>query len=123
MPNKPSQHTDDLRKRGVLAQRAESDAAYRRTRSDDETQAAVDRLRNCAQWRDVRRMVLAREPLCRDCLMRGLTTAATQVDHVLGLVEHPELAYDLDNLAPICDACHARKTGAERARRARRVSP
>lgn len=116
MPRKPDQHTDDLRRLGVLAPRIEGDTAYRRTRRQDAEQAEVDRLRSTTQWRRVRAMVLKAEPLCRDCAARGLTTPGAQVDHIAPLTDRPDLAYDLTNLQPLCAPCHNRKTGRERVR-------
>ena len=56
--------------------------------------------------------------LCEDCRRHGVVQPAAQVDHVLGLVLRPDLAYDLANTQSLCTACHARKSAAER--RARR---
>lgn len=36
-----------------------------------------------------------------------------EVDHVLPVRTHPELAYALDNLQCLCGRCHARKTRLE----------
>jgi predicted CXXCH cytochrome family protein len=37
---------------------------------------------NCKRWRKLAKMHLAREPLCRLCLKRGIVTLASVVDHV-----------------------------------------
>ena len=59
-----------------------------------------------AAWRKLRRTVLAVEPLCRMCTARGLTVAATDVDHRDNDPSNNELV----NLAPLCAGCHSRKT-------------
>ena len=54
-------------------------------------------------WRKIRAMLLAREPLCRECDRQGKTTAATMVHHIDGNPHnnHPS------NHVPLCDVCHA----------------
>jgi 5-methylcytosine-specific restriction protein A len=61
-------------------------------------------------WRRLRRAVLAEGPLCVACLERDLTTAATEVDHVLDRVDRPDLQLARSNLQPLCKSCHSRKT-------------
>jgi 5-methylcytosine-specific restriction endonuclease McrA len=36
------------------------------------------------------------------------------VHHILGLLTHPELAYNESNLASLCDACHNQIEALER---------
>lgn len=70
-----------------------------------------------ATWEKLRRMVLAREPLCRHCKRGGRTTVANEVDHIKPLsgggTNH------MDNLQPLCKSCHSRKTASERHERGR----
>ena len=63
-------------------------------------------------WRSLRAHVLNIEPLCRHCAAKGQTTAATQVDHIKPIEEGGSLKA-LDNLQPLCDTCHSRKTRKE----------
>jgi 5-methylcytosine-specific restriction protein A len=70
-----------------------------------------------AAWRRLREMVLNEEPLCRDCLRRGLVTPATLVDHIQPLRDGG--TNERANLAPLCVACHARKTAEDVAKRKR----
>jgi 5-methylcytosine-specific restriction protein A len=62
-------------------------------------------------WQGARRAVLMHEPLCRPCTAAGRVSAATEVDHIIPKARGG--TDDLDNLQPICDACHARKSAAE----------
>jgi len=62
-------------------------------------------------WRRLRRMVLNREPLCRECLKEGRLTPATEVDHIIPLASGG--TNDLENLQPLCHSCHSRKTAKE----------
>ena len=61
------------------------------------------------QWRAIRSRVLAEEPLCRYCTMRGWVTPATEVDHADNRTENNSR----DNLIPACKSCHSEKTAAE----------
>lgn len=56
----------------------------------------------------LRLMVLRAEPLCRDCLGRGRTTAATDVDHIIPLRDGG--TNELSNLQPLCHSCHSKIT-------------
>ena len=61
---------------------------------------------NGVAWRKLRAYVLRGEPLCRHCTARGLTMAATEVDHRDDDPSNNELV----NLMPLCKPCHSRKT-------------
>ncbi len=50
-----------------------------------------------SRWRKIARSVLARSTVCIVCDHGG----ADAVDHVLSVREHPELEWDVTNLAPI----------------------
>ena len=54
---------------------------------------------------------LESNPLCEDCLSRGVLTVATQVHHVTPLetatgAMKERLAYDFNNLRSLCADCH-----------------
>jgi 5-methylcytosine-specific restriction protein A len=120
VPTRPPSHAELLRRaRG----RGDADRAYDVYRRDrDPALAAAARVYRSNRWRQVRALQLTREPLCEDCRRHGVVEPATQVDHVLGLVDRPDLAYDLSNCQSLCTPCHARKSAAERlARRGRRL--
>lgn len=70
------------------------------------------------RWRRLRRMILARDPVCvcrglEGCLhvAGGCVQLATDVDHVLPRLRGGTDAED--NLQGLCKACHSRKTVAE----------
>lgn len=65
---------------------------------------------NSAAWQKLRAVVLAEDPLCRDCERMGRVTPATDVDHDDGDPGNN----DRDNLVPRCHSCHSRKTMRER---------
>lgn len=62
------------------------------------------------RWRRVRSAVLAARPLCAECERAGRITPATDVHHRTPRRAGGEDA--LDNLEPLCHACHSRITAA-----------
>ena len=74
------------------------------------------------QWQKRRAAVLKAEPLCRPCAQAGRATAAQHVDHIVPKAKGG--TDDMDNLQPICVACHDEKTEAEAAEaQGRRLRP
>lgn len=63
-------------------------------------------------WKALRENVLVAEPLCRHCASKGLTIIATQVDHIMP-IEEGGSPKSMDNLQPLCDSCHSKKTRKE----------
>lgn len=70
-------------------------------------------------WRKLRLVKLARDPLCEHCKARGEVTPAVEVDHIRrfrprgGKIDH-RLRLDMKNLQSLCTPCHAAKSNAER---------
>ncbi len=61
------------------------------------------------RWRAIRFAALRRDNwCCQECGGPG-----REVDHILPVRTHPELAYDLANLQTLCASCHAKKTISE----------
>lgn len=69
---------------------------------------------NTTYWRKIRKQVLLNEPLCRQCAKMGRVTAATVVDHIARARIDSSQFLDLNNLQPLCDSCHNRKSAKER---------
>ena len=60
-------------------------------------------------WRRLsHRIIKAHHGECQLCKAEHRLTRATVVHHVKHLRRHPELAYDTDNLIPLCHDCHER---------------
>ena len=62
------------------------------------------------EWRNLRKYVLDTHPLCVRCEIEGKLIGAKVVDHILDLVDAPELALEISNLQGLCYSCHSRKT-------------
>ena len=70
-----------------------------------------------ADWQRLRKRKLQADPLCEDCESRGRVTLAEEFDHIIRIVERPDLRLDWDNLQCLCQKCHAAKSAAERSGR------
>ncbi len=113
MPWKP----DSISQRRKKAMgRGAFDADYERRRMADPALAEAERIRNTARWRAVRKIKLAQDPLCQDCIEQDLVVPATQVHHLEPLVRRPDLAYSMENLLSVCTMHHARREAEERKR-------
>ena len=69
-----------------------------------------------SDWERVRKMVLAKTPMCVDCANEGrLGIPAIEVHHVIPISGNPKQdpnRLDPMNLVPLCEACHdARHNG------------
>jgi 5-methylcytosine-specific restriction protein A len=60
----------------------------------------------------LRESVLRDEPLCRQCRDNGIITVAQMVDHIEPVRLGGSFT-SLDNLQPLCNRCHASKSGKE----------
>ena len=68
-----------------------------------------------ANWRKLRKMVLARDPLCKDPIgvhmKHDEVVASNEVDHIIPLSQGG--INEMDNLRGLCRSCHSRKTAVE----------
>jgi|694.fasta_scaffold07358_18 5-methylcytosine-specific restriction protein A len=60
------------------------------------------------QWQRLRLAFLRAHPLCIECAKEGITTPATEVDHITPKRDGGQ--DDWDNLQPLCKRHHSRKT-------------
>jgi 5-methylcytosine-specific restriction protein A len=56
--------------------------------------------------------LLEREPLCRKCRYMDKVSSASQVDHIRPVSKGGEF-FDIENLQPLCNSCHASKSAKE----------
>ena len=68
---------------------------------------AVERIRGRALQR-LRAQVLSDNPLCVSCAKVGRATVASEVDHIVALVN--DGTNDLGNMQGLCSNCHIDKT-------------
>jgi 5-methylcytosine-specific restriction protein A len=64
---------------------------------------------NTKRWKLLRRKKLALNPICQECD----NELATEVDHIVGIAERPDLAFTLSNLRSLCKKDHSKKTNLE----------
>jgi 5-methylcytosine-specific restriction endonuclease McrA len=72
---------------------------------DEQSKRLVQRERNkkvyaSHQWKRARRIALMNSPLC------SCGAPACDVHHIIKLKDDSTLAFDLDNLLPVCKECH-----------------
>lgn len=94
-----------------------SDAEQERRMRHDERRGSARQRGYDWQWQKTRKVVLAQEPVCRMCR----NALASMVDHIVPIRDGGDrLAYE--NLQPLCNRCHAKKTTQDiSARKARRA--
>jgi 5-methylcytosine-specific restriction endonuclease McrA len=67
---------------------------------------------NTLAWRNLRQAKLSAQPLCEPCEMRGRTTLARAVDHIVAIAKGGPAFPPLSGLMAMCEACHNAKTNA-----------
>lgn len=88
-------------------------AQHAQQREQSRPNADARRWYQTAHWRNLRRMVLAGNPLCVACEADSRITAATDVDHIVPHRGDWLKFADRANLQPLCHRCHSLKTQAE----------
>jgi hypothetical protein len=66
-----------------------------------------------AQWQAHRQLVLSRSPICAACILDGIVTPATEVDHVFPWSQIGQQAFYLNIFQSLCKPCHTYKTAQE----------
>jgi len=72
---------------------------------------------NKAQWLNIRKQHLIKEPLCRECKRHGIYTKGNEVDHIIPHKGNFKLFIDRVNLQTLCTSCHSKKTMRENSRK------
>ena len=68
---------------------------------------------NNVRWATLSRAIRTREPLCRVCARDDRVTGCQMVDHIRPVRLFDIEFFDQDNLQPLCNSCHARKSQIE----------
>jgi len=58
------------------------------------------------RWQQARERYLLDHPLCVYCARKGMTTAASIVDHIVAHHGDQELFWDQENWQSLCKTCH-----------------
>ena len=66
-----------------------------------------------AFWQSQRIAHLSANPLCASCLIAGIVTPATDVDHVFPWQQIGEAAFYANRFQSLCRPCHSAKTAFE----------
>jgi 5-methylcytosine-specific restriction protein A len=67
-----------------------------------------------AQWKRHRKVELSKQPLCQACLIKGMVTPATEVDHVFPWRQIGERAFYHNVFQCLCHDHHSLKTQLEK---------
>jgi hypothetical protein len=117
---KPKTHRQTL---GLT--RKHSDRAYDQRRMADPALARAAEIRGGARWKRFRAWHKRSFPLCCDPFGKHrcmpVPPPNETPEHIASLVDRPELAYTLSNVAPCCRACNAESDA--RKRRGEDVAP
>ena len=81
-------------------------ATLQQPKRPDEKERERKKFYDSSAWRKCRQIFLAENPICVDCLAKGVVTEATIPHHQLERLEHPDLAFDHENLVALCSSCH-----------------
>ncbi|KRW62922.1 HNH endonuclease [Pseudomonas sp. TTU2014-080ASC] len=58
------------------------------------------------RWQQARERYLLDNPLCVYCARKGMTTAASVVDHIVAHQGNPDLFWNQANWQALCKPCH-----------------
>jgi 5-methylcytosine-specific restriction protein A len=72
-----------------------------------DTRPSASRRGYGVQWREIRRAVIARDPICVSCMVERSTDVDHRVPRARGGSDSPA------NLVGLCHSCHSRKTARE----------
>ncbi len=65
------------------------------------------------KWRPLRALKLQKDPLCEECMRKGMLVPAQMVDHIIP-INKGGAPLDLNNLQSLCNHCHAVKTARDK---------
>ena len=63
-------------------------------------------------WRKLRKVKLEQDPLCEECLKKGIHNPAKVADHIVS-INQGGAALDIANLQSLCNTCHNKKSAKE----------
>lgn len=72
----------------------------------------ASKIYNSKKWKRLRAAYFMQNPLCENCLSKGITSYTEEIHHMIpilkgkDLLEMQSLAYDPNNLMALCGKCH-----------------
>gem|GEM_PF-2187361 len=75
---------------------------------DYKTERRSDPFYSTGRWTRASLRYRRKHPLCQDCLLRGRTTPADLVHHIIGVKESKADRLKAENLRSLCISCHAK---------------
>lgn len=97
---------------GTKKRSTSNDREYEKTYRSTGALAVAATLRRGSRWKKCREMYLDESPLCQDPFgdhsRYGQVVAAEEVHHKIAVVDNPNKAFEVNNLAGLCTSCHAR---------------
>lgn len=81
--------------------------------NDSEKRKTFNSAYQTKQWKTFRQIKLSKEPLCASCLVRGIVTVATEVDHVFPWSKLNKASFMHNIFQSLCKSCHIMKTTLE----------
>lgn len=82
----------------------------------DKRKAERQEVYNTKRWKTLRDEMRMRQPLCQDCLQKGIIKPMEEVHHIKSFCakgispeEKEKRAYDINNLVCLCKDCHIRR--------------
>ncbi len=87
--------------------KTENNRAVKHRRTDK----AEQRFYKSREWRQLRQVVLAEQPLCERCMATGRVTAATVVHHRQAIRDSGDRLPTVDELEALCISCHSKEHG------------
>ena len=87
-------------------------AKQKATREYNATRPERHKFYHTKRWKNLRDYVMARSPLCAECLKHGVITAGQLVGHIIPIADGGA-EMDIENLQVLCEACHNRKHAGE----------
>ena len=111
MPNLPKGN------RKTFAVKARSTFVKQKQREKERAFKGMDRTNSkiytSRQWRNLRKLVLHRQPICVHCEKKNKFITANTIDHIKPINQGGSV-WDVDNLQALCSSCHNKKSAKDK---------
>ena len=110
MGQRPKRICKACRRNATRERVCEACASKGETGSKDDRRLSPSKRGYDSTWQKLRKMFLAENPICQDCLAAGKLKPATEVHHKAKIADSPNLRLETTNLVGYCKSCHSRRT-------------